>query len=323
MTNTLLRRFTSCAKFLLAFGALGWLLYGGQIDLRKIEKIAHSPLLFVIFGFVVLSVFLASERFRYLLEAQGIEVTRGACMRLNLIGLFFNFLIPGGVGGDVVKAYYVQKSHGDRVATGPYTVLFDRLLGLYVLLMMALVAIICDINRFWNVESLRAVALFVCAVCLGMSLFIAFVASGRVRRRVGSWPWLNRGWVGAFVERIFRSLELYRARPDLFAKSVVLSLGGHLSSMAVLIVAGYAMGETAIPLLTYFTVGSVGFVVAALPIAPAGVGVGQAAFLFLFNLYLGGQSVVGPTLITIYQGLLFILSLSGLGFYLTRPRLQR
>ena len=48
-----------------------------------------------------------------------------------------------------------------------------------------------------------------------------------------------------------------------------------------------AMGETTIPISAYFFLVPVGTVVQALPISPAGIGVGQAAFFFLFNHYLG------------------------------------
>jgi hypothetical protein len=59
--------------------------------------------------------------------------------------------------------------------------------------------------------------------------------------------------------------------------------------------------------------------VTAIPISPAGVGVGQMAFYFLFNLYLGQKSQVGPTLATIFQVLQFGLSVFG-AFYFVRRK---
>ncbi|MNU01394.1 hypothetical protein D3C72_2447830 [compost metagenome] len=56
----------------------------------------------------------------------------------------------------------------------------------------------------------------------------------------------------------------------------------------------------------------------AIPISPAGVGVGQAAFYFLFNVYTGTETELGPTVITAYQVGMFVLSLWGAFFYLRR-----
>jgi uncharacterized membrane protein YbhN (UPF0104 family) len=56
----------------------------------------------------------------------------------------------------------------------------------------------------------------------------------------------------------------------------------------------------------------------AIPISPAGVGIGQAAFFFLFNEYLGHESDLGSVVITTYQIAQFILSLSGAIFNLAR-----
>lgn len=51
-----------------------------------------------------------------------------------------------------------------------------------------------------------------------------------------------------------------------------------------------------------FRSGSVGFLISSIPITPASVGVGQAAFYYVTNVLLTQQSNFGPAVITIYQG---------------------
>jgi hypothetical protein len=64
----------------------------------------------------------------------------------------------------------------------------------------------------------------------------------------------------------------------------------------------------------------IGIIVQALPISPAGIGVGQAAFFFLFNLSLGKESQLGPTAITMIQIMQFMWGLVGAYFYLQRKK---
>ncbi len=68
----------------------------------------------------------------------------------------------------------------------------------------------------------------------------------------------------------------------------------------------------------YFFVVPIGQMLTAIPISPAGVGVGQAAFYFLFNIYLGHQSQLGPTVMTVGQVMMFGFGIIGAYFYLRR-----
>jgi uncharacterized membrane protein YbhN (UPF0104 family) len=62
-----------------------------------------------------------------------------------------------------------------------------------------------------------------------------------------------------------------------------------------------------------------GFVVTAVPISPAGVGVGQVAFLYLFQAYLGHPTQFGSISITVFQICSVVWALVGAGLYLRRP----
>ena len=77
-----------------------------------------------------------------------------------------------------------------------------------------------------------------------------------------------------------------------------------------------------IPLQAYFFVVPVGLVAMAAPISPAGIGVGQAAFLALFNMYLGYNSTVGPTAATANQIIMLMWGLFGSIFYFRRKKPQ-
>ncbi len=63
-----------------------------------------------------------------------------------------------------------------------------------------------------------------------------------------------------------------------------------------------------------------GFLVTALPIAPAGVGVGQVAFAYLFQAYLQSDTQFGANSITAYQLSAVAWAIVGAFLYLRRKK---
>ena len=76
------------------------------------------------------------------------------------------------------------------------------------------------------------------------------------------------------------------------------------------------MGEDLVSLTSYLTVIPVGLLMLSLPIAPAGIGVGQVAFYNLF-LWFGARSGnIGAAIITVYQVISVSLSMCFVFVYL-------
>jgi uncharacterized protein (TIRG00374 family) len=80
---------------------------------------------------------LAGIRWQLLLRVQGIALSWTRVFVLVLVGVFFNFIIPGGTGGDVVKVFYLLKETPGQRAQALLSVLVDRLIGLFALIAMA------------------------------------------------------------------------------------------------------------------------------------------------------------------------------------------
>jgi len=97
--------------------------------------------------------------------------------------------------------------------------------------------------------------------------------------------------------------------------------------MVVLLIlyVGHVLNETAIPVASYFLLVPLGLIATSLPISPAGIGVGQVAFLALFTLHAGHNTEAGQVGISLHQMGLFAWAIVGAYFYLTRkkPGLQR
>ncbi|MFH1371905.1 MAG: lysylphosphatidylglycerol synthase transmembrane domain-containing protein [Planctomycetota bacterium] len=85
--------------------------------------------------FALSQVILAS-RWWLLLRTQKVHISIRAAVRLHFLGLFYNNFMPGSLGGDLMRAWYVTK-HTHRRFEAALTVFVDRLLGFTSSVIMA------------------------------------------------------------------------------------------------------------------------------------------------------------------------------------------
>lgn len=307
----------------LAFAAalLYFLFRSDAIDLQQIRR-ALSPQYFPwIFLFFSGALFLTGERFRVLLQTQGVHLSVWSSTKLFLIGLFFNFALPGGLGGDVVKAYYLKKDLGKHSRTSPYTVIFDRFIGLMVMMLMATTALLLQYDMIFSNPRLFVVTIFIFGLLTTLILITVATFVRPLREFLHRLIPTRWGRVHSFLTSAILSFEFYSKDLKRVAYGFGLTLMAQTFSIAGFYLTGVAAGANNISLLSYFFVVPIGLTLSAIPIAPpGGIGVGQAAFLYLFNIYLGYNSTIGPTVITVNQFISISISSLGLYFYLVRKK---
>lgn len=305
------------AKILFSVAIIYWLVTSGKLNFLALQKLftwEFGPFAFLL---MALNLFFTSERWRNLLKTQNVNQPPWAAFKLTMIGVFFNFAMPGGVGGDVIKAYYFAKdAHGPRVVAIT-SVLIDRVMGLYAMVLMALGVMIYDIDHVLSIPSLHSLFIFIVLLFVGFNIAMAMIFSKKLHQS----GWMHRLFarlpLSAKTTKLYESLYLYGHSKKILIYAVAISLVGQTCTILLLALAGTASG-TIVPLKTYFLVAPLGFMAIAIPISPAGVGIGQAAFYFLFNIYTGQKTELGPSTITAVQVLQFIFALSGAAFYLQR-----
>lgn len=306
-------------KVVFAFGLIFWLVQSGKLNFKALTNLLQPQYLIPGFLLIFANNYLTSERWRMLLQTQSHHLNSWKTFKLTMIGLFFNFAVPGGVGGDLVKAFYFTKDHPESKMAAATSVLMDRVLGLYAMIAMALLAMIFDWSHVQSNNSLRLLWTLILVLFLGASVGLFLVFSQKIYDRGTFKRLLQRLPLHSKTIRIYESLHLYGRNYRYLVISLLLSLLAQTFSILFMILAGTASGLGAeMKWQTYFLVAPLGFMATAIPVAPAGVGVGQAAFYFLFNIYTGRATDLGPTVITASQVAQFILGLLGAYFYMQR-----
>ncbi|GHS94791.1 hypothetical protein FACS1894139_17980 [Planctomycetales bacterium] len=195
-------------KIAIVGGAFAYLLRNGQLDFGKIQsQFAHPGWVFA--GIVGAFLPMVSSFYRQLLLLRALGI---ACyqyrdtLRIGFIGCFFSTFMPGAVGGDVIKAgYFIRDTR--ETAKSLASVLVDRVMGLFGLLVVGGAAIALAREQVMNAPDLHQIAVVVFGVIAALVLAAAggllallrgrgaalkFLALTALLIGVGGW-WIWRG----------------------------------------------------------------------------------------------------------------------------------
>lgn len=231
----------------------------------------------VLFALVALAT-LTAWRWRWLVSALGLALTATQALRYTFYGIFFNLFVPGATGGDVVKAWYAARRTG-RATKAAVSVLVDRLVGLFALLLLAAVVLFANPQR----EGLEVPRLFVGAVLAATVGCAVLVLSRRVRRLLGLSLILRRLPFQRILAEVDAAVRLYRGQPRALALGVAVSTVNHVGTCLCAYGLARALGLREVGLLDALALVPVASLLCALPLLPGGWGVGELAFAYLFG----------------------------------------
>lgn len=312
------------AKFAFAFGVLWYMVANGKLDLEVVKRgFANTPFMVSAISLVFLAVCLALLRWKLLLEGQGLILTNAQVARYGMIGAFFNTTMPGAVSGDLIKAWYLIADRKGQKKTPVLTsIVLDRVIGVFGLIIVSASPILLFGPSVWEVPQLRAIAVPVLGLFLGVVVFFAYIMLSvwgplaYLRRRMDP---LGEYKLGKVFLQAYDAWTSYRERPWILVLSLLISITNHLCMVLVVIMAAKAIGDETLSMFHYFLLVPVGLLTTAIPVAPAGLGVGHAAFDALFSLV---GSSHGPEMFTMLVTVQILFNLSGIIFYLRSPKLE-
>jgi hypothetical protein len=233
-------------------------------------------------------------RWWYLLRVQGIRVSAWEGTRLTFLGLFFNAVIPGTVGGDLVKAYYAAR-HTPKKAAVVVTGFIDRVLGLAEFAVMAagMVSLVwlTGVQDFATVRLAGGITLCVIG---GLVVALTFLLSGRVRRLLHLQTLYRRLPIAHHIEAAGSAANVFGRRITALLKAIGISFVAQSLFISAIGLLGAAVGVPA-PWYAYFLYVPVIYIVGAVPLTPGGVGVVEGFYLLFFATYFtsGGEGGEG------------------------------
>lgn len=310
-------------KFGFSFAILFWMVQSGRLDLETVKKgLSNGTLVFASVSLLIFSTLLTLQRWRLLLRGQELEYSFGQITRYGMIGQFFNTTMPGAVSGDLIKAWYILADTPGRKKTPVLTtILLDRIMGVFGLVIVSAAPIFLYWNTVWGQERLHGMVWIVMALFASVICFFAYVLLSSwgpiasIRRRLELLRKL--GAPGRIALQVNESFLAYRRQPMILFQALLLAICTHISVVTVVVLCGRTLGDDPLAIFQYFILTPLGLFTTAVPVAPAGLGVGQAAFAALFRL---ANSSHGAEIFTMFVTVQILINLTGVLFYLRSPK---
>ncbi len=128
----------SITKTVLKFAVTGGLLYYvfSKVHFSDVKsKMQHANYLYIALGvvFYFASMVASSWRLLSFFKSINLRVNTLFNFRLYMLGIFYNFLLPGGIGGDGYKIWLLNKNYSLPAKKVFWAILFDRLSGLWAI----------------------------------------------------------------------------------------------------------------------------------------------------------------------------------------------
>jgi uncharacterized membrane protein YbhN (UPF0104 family) len=148
LKNKIIRYLRTIARFAISALALAFVL--NKTDLTAIQAILKkSNLLYLAAAcfFFILSKMISSYRLNHFFRDVKINLSEKTNLQLYFLGMFYNLFLPGGIGGDGYKVYYLHKHLAAPLKKSILALVFDRVTGLIALGILSLIFLLAISQR--------------------------------------------------------------------------------------------------------------------------------------------------------------------------------
>jgi glycosyltransferase 2 family protein len=272
-------------KWPAALGILAYLFWRNQAALAQIAQAPKA------WGYLIAAIALIGGstlvtflRWYLLVWALKFPFRLRDALRLGFLGLLSNYVAPGSVGGDIVKAILLARDHPSRKTVAVATVLLDRILGLLALFLVGAIASLTPIH-VPNDPKLK-----LCTLLLWVGSVSGLIGVGlMLLPATTSWRWVNAltrlPVVGHLLGELINGVKLYQSQPVVLLKALALSIVGHAGLISGFYCCALWMSQPWIPdLATHFYFMPNAELFGVLIPAPGGVGPLEAAIQWFYAL---------------------------------------
>lgn len=315
--TTLKRYLITGFQIVVPIGIIAWLL--ANIDESAMRDLAARskdwPKLGVAFVAALAAVSLTFWRWQLLVRAVQIPFRIRDAFRLGFLGYLLNFVSVGVVGGDFFKAIFIARENPLRRAEAVASVIVDRIVGLYALLLLTsgvlLIGGIPGSSReITTVCQLTFAATVMGGVGIGILLMPGFT-NGWLSRQLARVPKL-----GPIFERILGAVRTYRSQPGVLVQIVTMSLITHsLFAFSIYLIAD-SLFESTPSFADHLVMVPLSMVAGALPFTPAGFGTFEVAMDQLYQWTgSGAHDAVGVLIALVFRAIQIGIAMIGVGVY--------
>jgi glycosyltransferase 2 family protein len=224
-----------------------------------------------------------------------------------LLGTFFNNFLPSFVGGDTYRTLALGRSE-KRLIDSSSTIVFDRISGLFGVLILAA---LCGLINYSALKNFEYVALFVLAVLallIGGILAMLLYKNHFVQKLFSILPTSVQKYIKAIMRFSTPFIAITAMNYALFFTVVGIGVTNYLLFIAI---------GVDISIIDYMSVIFLSSLIAALPISIGNIGTKEWAYIVLFGIF-GVSASALVAIVLLSRFLQMIVGLFALPFYVRK-----
>jgi uncharacterized membrane protein YbhN (UPF0104 family) len=129
----IIRLFISAAALFYVFSKINF------IEVISTYRYVNVIYLVIAAFLFILSKIIAAYRLNLFFRSINLKISDRFNIKLYLLGMFYNLFLPGGVGGDGYKIFYLSKKFSVKKRKVFWSVLFDRISGVISLIVLIII----------------------------------------------------------------------------------------------------------------------------------------------------------------------------------------
>ncbi|MBT3250933.1 MAG: flippase-like domain-containing protein [Candidatus Marinimicrobia bacterium] len=306
-------------RILIVFSIVLYLLNTNAIDLSRISEMVFSTWVIPAFACYLIVICISIIRWNVLLNAMTIYPGILSITKLSFIGFAFSMIIPGGVGGDIVKAYYVAKGIKDLRTAAITTIGLDRLIGLFSMFFTGSLAMISmylfrpELINSDHVTIFKSIAVIISGGTISI-LIIFLTAMNKYLKKTKLLNWLTTQGPGHVIfSKVYDTIHSFRKKKKSLLITFLLSMLSQGAFVFTLFFIGLSANESNIQIQHYFFLTPISLIMNAVPISPGGIGSGELFADWLFRSF---GSSNGSEIMVILHLAFIVVSLFGFMVYI-------
>ncbi|MDH3637207.1 MAG: flippase-like domain-containing protein [Gammaproteobacteria bacterium] len=262
-------------------------------------------------GVLVLERLVFTYKWQILLVVKNTMVPLRTLLMITLIGKFWGLFLPSSVSVDIIRGYYLYKKTASG-AISASSVLVDKVMSLWALLLMGLVGLLFYGSAFAEVKIGLYLGGLVAVTALGLYFLQREEFAHWIDRQL---PRLIGNRVSGIFLKVYRSFIDYKKHPRTLSYSFVLSVLLQLTRVLGVYTMAMAL-QIDIPGIYYFVLIPIAMILIMLPISIGGFGLREGIFVGMFALAgmsttdafaLGFALSITDLLISLVGGLLYAI----------------
>lgn len=257
-------------KIAISLGLLAYFLNTAGIE-KTLEELSAANLWYIPLGVAMylVSQLVSAYRWQFLSRPLNFNLSLREFYDYYLIGMFFSLFLPGSIGGDVLRVYYLAKRCERKKREALLTLLAERGVGLVAVLIMT--TVVCFVPETEPIPP--SIRLTILGLSLAALLGFVLLNILPIRSLVQRFPFLN----------LLVQAEIYWKDIRLLIRSVAISFCVQGVMVATQCLVAQALGIK-VPLLYLTAVYGITGLLSVIPLSFNGIGVREGAYTKLLAL---------------------------------------